>query len=249
MSASQVWQKWSPEYFRERQFPAFRDIWYLQNADLKMALEKYATGEPVRVLDYGCGGSPYRFLFPNARFERADVVVFDGVDYAIRTDQSCDAPSAAYDIVLSTQAAEHVPDPETFFAEIFRLIKPGGRAIITTHGTSEDHGLPCDFQRWTAEGLRRDLERAGFTLVSMDRVTVDFRAWLFALICLLIWLPPLPRRMSRMPLRLFTHAVFFTMPLINRWADRHLPHQRVVPADEPNRRLYLILAACAERPV
>ena len=92
---------------------------------------------------------------------------FDGLDYVIKPDQSCDAPSSAYDIVLSTQTAEHVPDPTAYFQEIFRLTKPGGRAIITTHGTSEDHGLPYDFQRWTAEGLRRDLEKAGLVMFTL----------------------------------------------------------------------------------
>jgi len=247
MSVSQVRQQWSPAYYRERQQPSLRDVWYLQNSDLKHALEQYATIEPIRVLDYGCGGSPYRFMFPNARFERADIVPFEGVDYQIGADQICDAPTAVYDLVLSTQAAEHVADPQAYFAEIFRLTKPGGKAVITTHGTSEDHGLPYDFQRWTAEGLRRDLERAGFTNVCMDRVTVDFRAWLFALICMLIWLPPLPKRLARIPLRMFTRIVFAFLPLINRLADHYLPHQRVVPTEAPNHRLYLILAACAHR--
>jgi SAM-dependent methyltransferase len=249
MSASEVKRQWSTEFYRQWQQPAPRDVLYMQNADLKLALEQYATQEPVRIVDYGCGGSPYRFLFPNARFERADIAPYDGVDHLIRPDQVCDAPSAAYDIVLSTQAAEHVADPQAFFADIYRLTKPGGRAIITTHGTSEDHGLPFDFQRWTAEGLRRDLERAGFTEIRMDRVTVDFRAWLFALICMFKWLPPLPRRTARIPLRLFTRLVFAAIPIINRLADYYLPHQRVVPVEDPNRRMYLILAACAYRPL
>jgi len=72
MSASQVWTQWSQEYYRERQNPSTSDIWYLQNSDLKMALNQYSTDGSIRVLDYGCGGSPYRFLFPNARFERAE---------------------------------------------------------------------------------------------------------------------------------------------------------------------------------
>lgn len=244
-----IWRKaWPPEYYRERENPGFRDVWYIQNSDLKRALEAHRSDRAIRVLDYGCGGSPYRFLFPNARFERADVALNAGVDYLIRPDQGCDAPEGAFDLVLSTQVAEHVARPQAYFSEIFRLVKPGGKAVITTHGTSEDHGLPFDFQRWTAEGLRRDLESSGFSGVRMARVTTNLRALLFAGICLLRWVPPLPDRAARLPVRALTHAVFRTLPLINRLADRYLWQQRVVDEAEPNQMFYLILLAAAVKP-
>ena len=249
MTTGDFWRKaWPPEYYREREHPSFHDAWYMQNADLKQALEVHRSDASIRVLDYGCGGSPYRFLFPNARFERADVALNEGVDFLIRPDQGSDAPAGAFDIVLSTQVAEHVADPKAYFAEIFRLVKPGGKAVISTHGTSEDHGLPFDFQRWTAEGLRRDLQAAGFAGVRISRVTTNLRALIFAGICLLRWFPPLPNRAARLPVRALTRAVFRMMPLVNRLADRYLGRQRAVDEGEPNHRFYLILLAAATKP-
>jgi hypothetical protein len=29
--------------------------------------------------------------------------------------------------------------------------------VLTTHGLFEDDGCPCDFPRWTADGLRLEL--------------------------------------------------------------------------------------------
>jgi len=39
-------------------------------------------------------------------------------------------PDAAYDVVVSTQVAEYVPDVDAFCAEFHRVMKPGGRGLI-----------------------------------------------------------------------------------------------------------------------
>ena len=65
---------------------------------------------------------------------------------------------------------------------------------------------------------------------------------------MLLWLPPLPKRLARIPLRILTCLLFTLIPFVNRLGDHYLSHQRVVPAEQPNRRLYLILAASAQRP-
>lgn len=39
-------------------------------------------------------------------------------------------PDATYDVVVSTQVAEYVPDIAAFCREAFRVLKPGGRALV-----------------------------------------------------------------------------------------------------------------------
>ena len=39
-------------------------------------------------------------------------------------------PDQAYDVVVSTQVAEYVPDVTSFCSEAFRVLKPGGRGLI-----------------------------------------------------------------------------------------------------------------------
>lgn len=41
-------------------------------------------------------------------------------------------PDDHYDIVVSVEVLEHVEDDETFVAEVSRVLKPGGRFIMTT---------------------------------------------------------------------------------------------------------------------
>jgi SAM-dependent methyltransferase len=40
-------------------------------------------------------------------------------------------PSDAFDLVLTSETLEHVPDPALALAEIRRILKPGGRHIFT----------------------------------------------------------------------------------------------------------------------
>lgn len=45
--------------------------------------------------------------------------------------QGLSFPDASFDIVLSSDVLEHVPDPYLAHQEIFRVLKPGGRHIFT----------------------------------------------------------------------------------------------------------------------
>ena len=109
------------EYLRQRRYPKPGDILYLHLADLLQALVSFGTEAPIAILDYGCGGSPYKSLFPNATYHRADHV--DGIELDFRTDTHGLLPgvaSHAYDMVLSTQVLEHVSSPRAYLDEAFR---------------------------------------------------------------------------------------------------------------------------------
>jgi len=75
-----------------------------------------------------------------------------------------DVPADRFDLAILDQTLEHVPDPEQALAEVRRVLKSGGVAIVTTpflvpvHGT-ESYG---DFTRWTPQGLAALLQRCGF---------------------------------------------------------------------------------------
>jgi hypothetical protein len=66
-----------------------------------------------------------------------------------------------------------------YVTECFRVLKPGGHLILTTHGLFEDHGCPYDFQRWTADGLRLLLEHADFRITGAKKLTCGPRALCF----------------------------------------------------------------------
>ena len=47
---------------------------------------------------------------------------------------------------------------------------PGGRCLLTTHGTWFYHPDPEDYWRWTPAGLARVFEQAGFASVKLEPV-------------------------------------------------------------------------------
>ncbi|MEA2511550.1 MAG: hypothetical protein QOJ59_1037 [Thermomicrobiales bacterium] len=107
--------------------------------------------EAGRILDIGSGNSPYRSFF------RADEYIALDVERGLETKVIGDAHllpirTRSIDLVVSFQVLEHLEFPEKAAAEIERVLKPGGRLVLTTHGTWPYHGH--DFHRWTDEGLK-----------------------------------------------------------------------------------------------
>ncbi len=62
-------------------------------------------------------------------------------------------PDARYDCIVSHQVLEHLPRPWAALAEFHRLLRPGGRVVISVPHLSRRHELPHDDFRFTQEGL------------------------------------------------------------------------------------------------
>jgi SAM-dependent methyltransferase len=236
------------EGIRERLLPKPGDRLYFPLADLLLTLQKIATSDSLTILDYGAGLAPYCSLFPNSHYRRADIEAFADPDYIIAPDGRVPETSQTFDVVLSSQVLEHVIEPEIYLSESFRLLKPGGRLFLTTHGSYEDHGCPYDFRRWTADGLTYDLKKAGFAILSMEKYASGPRALLWFLQMYLSDPKSCP---SRKTLLGVCHWLCRFVPLrwIHRQADRLYPDCRVVSADLPGYNIYLGLSACAQRPL
>jgi hypothetical protein len=99
-----------------------------------------------QVLDLGCGtgyGAHYLASYGARRVVAVDVDPV-GLDYARQAYahprveyQCCDGQElpfgdASFDFVFSSQAIEHMPDPEAFLRESSRVLKQDGACLITT---------------------------------------------------------------------------------------------------------------------
>jgi SAM-dependent methyltransferase len=141
-----------------------------------IAAESGALGG--RMLDVGCGDRPYAALFRHVEryvgLEHPGAVM--NVEAELRRsfervrgliDAFGDANEipfrdASFDSCLSTEVLEHVPDPVSVAREIRRILRPGGRVLLTVPFAGELHQTPYDFRRYTIFGIRRVLEEAGF---------------------------------------------------------------------------------------
>ena len=67
-----------------------------------------------------------------------------------------------------SQVLEHVQNAEHAMAEIARVLRPGGRALITVPFLYPTHEMPYDFWRYTHLGLRSLVERHGMHADSLE---------------------------------------------------------------------------------
>jgi SAM-dependent methyltransferase len=238
------------EYLRERLYPKEEDLTYLHLADLRLALEAVRTDLPITILDYGCGGSPYRSLFPNAFYKRADYLQDhgDSLDYVLFEDSRVKESDNAFDFILSTQVLEHVGSPAIYLAECFRLLKPGGTLYITTHGTYPDHACPHDFYRWTTDGLTRDLVTAGFAVSRAEKLTTGPRAVLFHCDCQIDNLRTSRRTLVAHSISALRWAYVRLRRWLHKTCDDYFPDNRIVSQDLEHHRLYIVAACLAQKP-
>lgn len=123
------------------------------------------------VLDYGCADRPYRrLLAPGVEYIGADLPGNPQATVEIGADGRLPLADASVDAVLSTQVLEHVADPRAHLDECHRVIRPGGRMLLSTHGIMVYHPDPVDYWRWTCAGLQRIVAEAGFEVVRFEGV-------------------------------------------------------------------------------
>lgn len=236
------------EYIRERIRPLIRDVNYLSFIDLYQAVEKIVSQVEGSVFDYGCGGSPYRSSFKRCQdYVRADIAAGPSVDRVLLPDGSTAERSESYDFILSSQVLEHVKEPGRYVEECRRILKPGGRILITTHGMFQEHGCPYDFYRWTSRGLEELLAVENFKILESFKMTTEVRA--------VIQLSHHFVEHLRCPERPVLHLLFavlrkcygwFGIPVLN-YLGRAFAYQGVVPGTNAS-SVYVGVGVVAEKP-
>lgn len=139
---------------------------------LLVDFKKVLTPENItgRLLDAGAGKLSYRHLvrplckeYKSMDFKRTH----PELDYESDI-QNMPLENESFDTVLSAEVLEHVPDPEKALREIHRVLKPGGKLVMSIPHLMYLHNEPHDFYRYTKYGLRTLLERVGFTVEYLE---------------------------------------------------------------------------------
>jgi len=163
-------------YIRQRLTPSRFDRDYLHLADLLQLIRRIAPEVRGSVFDYGSGGAPYAPLFSNcSAYVAADLVPGPKVDRVLGSDGMTQEAANSCDFVLSSQVLEHVKNPRLYLLESLRILRPGGRILVTTHGMVIEHGCPHDFQRWTVGGLEELFREVGFEIIQSGKLTTQIR--------------------------------------------------------------------------
>ncbi|MBX9701278.1 MAG: class I SAM-dependent methyltransferase [Acetobacteraceae bacterium] len=106
---------------------------------------------PARILIIGAG---------DQRYDDPGEFVYTDVAFSAGLDSICDAhdlpfPDGSFDLVVAVAVLEHVADPQRVVAEIWRVLKPGGKVYAATPFLQPVHMGAYDFTRFTHLGHRR----------------------------------------------------------------------------------------------
>ncbi len=81
-----------------------------------------------------------------------DIYPYKGVDI-VADALTIPVPNGSFSRIISDNVLEHISNPKSAIAEIYRILSPGGYAYICTPFMYPFHVSPDDFQRWTQEGM------------------------------------------------------------------------------------------------
>ncbi|MDP3779173.1 MAG: class I SAM-dependent methyltransferase [bacterium] len=105
-----------------------------------------------KTLDIGSGDGPYASYFPNR--VSIDIEAGSGVDHVVDAHDLSLFGNESFEIVLSTEALEHLHTPQLAIDEMHRVLRSGGSVILTTRFIFPLHNIPGDYWRFTRYGLK-----------------------------------------------------------------------------------------------
>lgn len=122
------------------------------------------------VLDYGGGRkAPYLPLLTDVDSMHS-VNIDPNIEptHLVEPGEPLPLEENTYDHVVCFNTLEHIYDAYGSVEEIFRVLKPGGKAIITVPFIFRIHGHPDDFLRCTPSWWEETCRRIGFSKLTLQ---------------------------------------------------------------------------------
>ena len=127
----------------------------------------------AKIIDVGAGELRYKKYFDHCTYISNDLCVGDKEWYFDLIDikssiYEIPCENESFDAILCTQVLEHLEYPELAFKEFFRILKPGGKLILTAPLGQGEHQVPYDYFRYTRYGLESLGARVGLEIKSIE---------------------------------------------------------------------------------
>jgi SAM-dependent methyltransferase len=122
-----------------------------------------------KTLDIGCGSKPYEKCFLSTEY--IGLEIHNTINLAIKKvdvfyeGKKIPFENETFDSVVCFQVLEHVFEPEEFLNEIYRILKPGGKLLLTVPFVWDEHEQPYDYARYSSFGLTYLLQKHHFQIL------------------------------------------------------------------------------------
>jgi SAM-dependent methyltransferase len=173
---------WLRQYVRRQQFVpgvagVFINPFFIARSGLGKAIADIAPQLSGKLLDVGCGTKPYRKFFSVTEYVGLDMdgeltrkrgladYLYDGGRFPFADNN--------FDSILCNQVLEHVFNPNEFLGEIHRVLRPGGKLLLTIPFVWDEHEQPYDYARYSSFGLQSLLENRGFKILQHRKLAAD----------------------------------------------------------------------------
>lgn len=151
---------------------------YIIRRGLAKAVSKEAKDFTGRTMDFGCGSKPYRRAFVNSSEYIGVDIETSGHDHKklnstvdiFYDGETLPFENEHFDSVVAFEVFEHVFTPEVILPEIYRVLREGGRVLVTTPFVWPEHEEPYDYARYSTFGLKHLFEKHGFKVVKVSKI-------------------------------------------------------------------------------
>jgi len=116
---------------------------------LNRFMRDHATTETTLVLhpEEGLEYFPNRVVVSKRRSDEPDLLVDEGfLDLA-------KVPPESHRMIVCSGLLEHIPDPQRFVDELYRILTPGGRLLVSCSCCFSIHSGPHDYFHYTPFGI------------------------------------------------------------------------------------------------
>lgn len=169
---------------KEKFQPSFLSIfchpYFFVRREIYSFLESNSNFLSGELLDFGCGSKPYEKLFKNSnnyfgvevysnKKNLKSEIYYNGITLSFEDN--------AFDSILCTEVFEHVEQLDHVITELYRVLKPGGRMIVTTPFICIEHEMPYDFRRFTINGLINLMKKNNFKILKSQKLLNNFHVF------------------------------------------------------------------------
>ncbi len=155
--------------------PSLFHPYYFIRKGLYQKIKEYSLMLQGNLLDFGCGAKPYKPLFTH-------VLSYTGVDLendghshknelidVFYDGRSLPFNDNIYDSIFCSEVFEHIFNLNEILPELNRVLKQGGKILITCPFAWPEHEKPYDYARYTIYALHSELKKNNFEILITDK--------------------------------------------------------------------------------